>query len=96
MSQLSREQILKLAKLSRLSLSEDEITRFQKELSSILNYVERLESVDTSGLSPTYQVTGLQNVTRVDESKPQVATPEALMARVPRKKDGYIQVGRMI
>lgn len=96
MSQLSRAQVLKLAQLSQLSLTEEEIAKFQKELSSILAYVERLNEVDVTGLQPTYQVTGLTNVMRDDEIKPQPALPNELLARVPRTKNDYIQVGRMI
>lgn len=96
MSQLTREQILKLAKLSRLSLTEDEITKYQKELGDILDYVKRLESVDVSGLKPTYQVTGLQNVMREDVVVKQQATPEELIKNAPKSQDGYIKVGRMI
>ncbi len=97
MSKLSREQILKLAKLSRLRLTNDEIEKYQKELSNILEYVERLEAVDVTGLHPTYQVTGLVNQTRKDEvSTKQPATPDELLKRAPRTSARYIKVGRMI
>lgn len=96
MAQLSKEHVLKLAKLSRLTLREDEITRYQKELSKILDYVERLEAVDTTGLEPTYQVSGLTNVMREDIAKPQQATPDELLAMTPKRNGRYIKVGRMI
>jgi aspartyl-tRNA(Asn)/glutamyl-tRNA(Gln) amidotransferase subunit C len=96
MSQLTREQILKLAKLSRLSLTEDEINKYQKELGDILDYVKRLESVDVSGLTPTYQVTGLSNVTREDTVVETQADPKQLLNNSPKSQDGYIKVGRMI
>ena len=69
MSKLSRDAVLKLAQLSRLKLTDEEIERFREELSSILDYVEVLDKVDTKGLEPTYQVTGLRNVMRRDEVK---------------------------
>ena len=96
MSKITREHVLKLAKLSRLKLDDEEIETYIKELSSILEYVERLENVDTTGLEPTYQVTGLANVFRPDIAKAQVATPDELLKRVPKTKDRYIQVSRMI
>jgi len=96
MSKLSRDEVLKLAKLSRLALSEEEITKYQKELSSILDYFERLSQVDTTGLEPTYQVSGLKNVMRSDTVVLQQATPDELLARVPKKEGRYIKVGRMI
>lgn len=87
---------MKLAKLSRLALSEEEIEKYQKELSSILDYIERLEAVDTTGLQPTYQVSGLQNVMRSDDVVLQQATPDELLKRVPKTEGRYIKVGRMI
>ncbi len=96
MSKLSREQVLKLARLSKLILTDEEIERYQNELSTILDYVERLKEVDVTGLKPTYQVTGLVNVTRKDVTTTQQAKPEVLLANAPKTKDQYIQVGRMI
>ena len=96
MSKLTREQVIRLANLSKLRLSEDEIAKYQNELSNILEYVDRLNEVDVLGLEPTYQVTGLQNVMREDIVVKQQATPEKLMKLLPKSKDGYIQVGRMI
>lgn len=96
---LSKEDILKLAKLSRLKLSDDEIESYRAELSSILEYVEQLEKVDVSGLKPTYQVTGLtsqeENATREDIVTTQVSHEE-LMKNVPNKLDRQIKVKRMI
>lgn len=96
MAKLSHDHVLKLAKLSRLSLSDDEVALYQKELSAILAYVEQLDSVDTKGLEPTHQVSGLESVMREDVVKPQQASPKELMKRVPSTKDSYIKVGRMI
>jgi len=96
---LTRAEILKLAKLSRLELSDEEILQYQKELSEILNYVKQLEAVDVSGLKPTYQVTGLtsedENATREDELKKQVSQAH-LFKNVPSKEDSLIKVKRMI
>lgn len=97
MSQITREHILKLASLSKLTITENEIDRYIKELSAILEYVGRLDAVDVTGLEPTYQVSGLQNQFREsDEVTTQQAKPDTLMSMVPHSKDGYIKVGRMI
>jgi aspartyl-tRNA(Asn)/glutamyl-tRNA(Gln) amidotransferase subunit C len=93
---LSEEQIVALARLAKLSLSDAEIARYQQELNAILDYVELLSKEDTAGLTPTHQVSGLQNVMREDVVRPMQAKPEELLALAPRSKDGYIQVGRMI
>lgn len=96
---LTRDDVQKLARLTRLKLSDDEIESFQNELSAILDYVRQLDSVDVSGLNPTYQVTGLtsedENATREDIVTEQVSQSE-LFKNVPNKKDGHIKVKRMI
>ncbi len=97
MSKITREHILKLASLSKLTLSDDEVASYINELNAILEYVDRLDAVDVSGMEPTYQVSGLMNQFRSDVVvAQQPATPDSLMQLAPRSKDGYIQVGRMI
>ena len=66
MTKLSRDDVLKLARLARLELSEEEITDYQEQLSQILTYVDMLKAADVDGLQPTDQVTGLKNVMRPD------------------------------
>ena len=96
MTKLLREDVLKLAQLARLGLTEEEVTEFSQELSAILQYVEQLGSVDVSGLEPTSQVTGLTNVTRPDEIKQYGYEPSDLLKNVPAVQDGHIKVRRMI
>jgi aspartyl-tRNA(Asn)/glutamyl-tRNA(Gln) amidotransferase subunit C len=96
MSKLSRDDVLRLANLSRLKLSDDEIERFRNELSSILEYVEKLDAVDVSGLEPTYQVTGLKNIMRKDEVKKYGYKTEDLLKNAPAVKDGQFRVRRVL
>jgi aspartyl-tRNA(Asn)/glutamyl-tRNA(Gln) amidotransferase subunit C len=96
MSKLSRDQILKLAYLSRLKLTEDEIERFREELGEILSYVEMLNNADTKGLKPTYQVTGLSNVMRKDEVIDYQAKPADLLAGAPALEKNQFKVKRVI
>ena len=96
MSKLSHEQVTKLAMLSRLQLTDDEVKKYQRELSAILAYVEQLEAVEVADLKPAYQVSGLTNVMRKDELVEYRAKPADMLKRAPKSKDGYIQVGRMI
>lgn len=96
MAKLTREDILKLARLARLSLTDDEVTQFQAEISAILGYVDQLQAVDLSGLEPTYQVTGLKNVTRPDEVIEYVAKPSDLLKNAPGTENGHIKVKRML
>lgn len=96
MAKLTREDVLKLARLSRLHLTDEEIEQFQNEISAILGYVEQLQKVDVKGLEPTFQVTGLKNVTRKDEVKNYGASPEELLKNAPATENGHLKVKRMI
>jgi aspartyl-tRNA(Asn)/glutamyl-tRNA(Gln) amidotransferase subunit C len=96
---LSREDVLKLARLSKLKLSEQEIELYQNELSQIIDFVKQLDSADIEGLEPTYQVTGLTsadpNATRSDEVTEQISQ-EQLLKNIPKTEDSLIKVKRMI
>lgn len=67
-----------VAKLANLPLTEEEKKKFEKELGETLDYVKQLEEIDTKGVEPTSQVTGLENVTREDVAKPSLSQEEAL------------------
>ena len=64
---ITRDEVLKIARLSKFDLTEAEIEMYQKQLSDILGYVEQLNEVDTSNVDPTFQVTGLLGVSRPDQ-----------------------------
>lgn len=96
MAKLSTEDVLKLAHLSRLKLTDEEIEKFRSELSEILEYVEQLDKVDTAGLEPTYQITGLKNVTRPDEPVEYQAKPEDLLKNAPALQDNQFKVKRVL
>jgi aspartyl-tRNA(Asn)/glutamyl-tRNA(Gln) amidotransferase subunit C len=96
MAKLTDDDVLKLARLSRLYLTRDEIKRFKREISSILEYVEQLRAVDVSGLLPTHQVTGLKNVTRPDEVRDYGAPPDAWLVNAPATEGRYIKVKRVL
>lgn len=96
MADLSRDDVLKLARLARLTLSEEEVERYRTELNNILRYVEQLQAVDVSDLEPTYQVTGLTNVTRDDEIADYGTAPSDLLRLAPATEDRHVKVKRMI
>jgi aspartyl-tRNA(Asn)/glutamyl-tRNA(Gln) amidotransferase subunit C len=96
MSNLSRDDVLKLAALSKLRLSDEEVEKLQVELSEILNYVEVLDGVDTAGLEPTYQVTGLKNINRPDEAKDYGYKTEDLLKNAPAVQDNQFKVKRVL
>jgi aspartyl-tRNA(Asn)/glutamyl-tRNA(Gln) amidotransferase subunit C len=96
MSKLSRDDVLKLARLSRLKLTDEEIEKYRTELSSILEYVQMLNAVDVTGLEPTYQVTGLKNVMRDDEIKPYQSKPKELLENAPEVQNNQFKVRRVL
>jgi aspartyl-tRNA(Asn)/glutamyl-tRNA(Gln) amidotransferase subunit C len=96
MAQLTRDDVLKLARLARLNLTEAEIEMFSKELTDVLQYVEQLKTVDVEGFRPTSQVTGLTNVMRDDTVKDYGIHQKDLLKNVPHTQDGLIKVKRML
>lgn len=96
MADISRDDVLKLARLTHLSLSEDEVSEFQQEFIEILKYVEQLKSADVDGLRPSYQVTGLTNVMRKDEIVEYGYKTESLMNNAPARQNDLLKVKRMV
>lgn len=96
MAKLEREEVVRLARLARLELTESEIEKMCIELGEILGYIDMLKKADVSNLKPTSQVTGLTNVFREDEIIDYQATPDSLLRKVPKTEGRYIKVGRMI
>ena len=83
MATLSEEQVRHIAHLARLSLSDEEVKKFSTELSSILDYIEILNELDTESVEPTAQVTGLTNVFREDTVQESEATTDELLGCSP-------------
>lgn len=67
-----------VAKLANLKLTESQIKTFEKQLESIVDYIDKLRKADTKRVEETSQVTGLENVTRNDETSPSLSQEEAL------------------
>lgn len=96
MAKLSLDDVLKLARLAKLDLTDEEVERYAAELGEILDYVAQLQSVDVGGLEPTSQVTGLTNVTRPDAVKDYGYKPGELLKNVPSVQDNQIKVRRVL
>jgi aspartyl-tRNA(Asn)/glutamyl-tRNA(Gln) amidotransferase subunit C len=88
---ISREQVIHVATLARLGLSEDEIALFAGQLGGILDHIASLGELDVSSITPAAQVIPLTNVMRADESRPSLPTADVL-ANAPRAEDGYLRV----
>ncbi len=96
MTQISRDDVLHLAQLSSLQLSDDEIDSLQVDIGNIVAYIEQLSELNTDGIEPTYQVTGLSNVWRDDSIEDEAVTREQLLALAPEQQGGAVKVPRVL
>ena len=88
---LSREEVLHIALLARLGLTETEADRLSGQLSNILENFEILQQVDTSGIAPTAQSIALQNVVKDDEVADSLSQSQ-VMSNAPRREGDYLRV----
>jgi aspartyl-tRNA(Asn)/glutamyl-tRNA(Gln) amidotransferase subunit C len=75
---LSRDQVLHVARLARLELTDEEVERFGSELSKVLDHIEKIGELDLSDVEPTSHVVEIENVLRADEPRPSIAREKAL------------------
>lgn len=88
---LTRDDVVYVAKLARLGLSDDEVDRMRDQLSSILDHISALDELDTDAIPPTAQVIALTNVMRPDAVVASLPR-DAVLANAPRHADGFFEV----
>ena len=88
---ISREEVLHIALLARLGLTESEVNRLGEQLSDILDNFEILQEVDTTNIPPTAQSIALQNVVREDEAAASLPQSQ-ILANAPRKGENCFRV----
>ncbi len=88
---LSREEVLHIARLARLGLTEAELEKFREQLSNILENFEILRQVDTTDVPPTAQSIALHNVMREDEVTPSLPSSD-ILANAPRREGDCFRV----
>jgi aspartyl-tRNA(Asn)/glutamyl-tRNA(Gln) amidotransferase subunit C len=88
---LSREEVLHIAHLARVALTDEEITLMSEQLSDLLEHFEILQKVDTADVPPTAQSIDLQSVMRADEVAPSLP-PDDILANAPRREGDYFRV----
>lgn len=96
MAKISHKDVLKIASLSRISLSPEEVTQYSDEISEILTFVEQLQSIDTTNIRPTYQVNNLQSVMRADEVKAYSANGIELLKNAPDQAANHFKVKKVL
>jgi aspartyl-tRNA(Asn)/glutamyl-tRNA(Gln) amidotransferase subunit C len=88
---ITRDEVLHVARLARLALTEEEIAKFQEQLSAILEAVGKVDELDLSGVEPTAHPLDLSNVWAADEPRPSLSLEDTL-ANAPDSEDGYFRV----
>lgn len=96
MSKIGTDEVKRIAALAKIGLSDEEAARMSVELGQIVEFVEQLKAVETTGVEPTDQVTGLVDVWRPDLAKPSAILQAELLKNAPMTKDGYIKVRRVL
>lgn len=93
--EITQKEVEHVAKLARLELSEDEKVTFARQLSGILNYMDQLRSLDTTGVEPTATVLPADNIVREDQVHPSLPRDKAL-ANAPDQAEGFFRVPRIL
>ena len=96
MSNITTDDIRHLAVLSSLQLSDNEVEELTRDISEIVRYIEQLGDIDTAGVEPTYQVSGLENVWRDDSVKDTSVSGEQLLALAPESGDHQVRVPKVL
>jgi len=92
---IDREQVQKVAYLARLELTPEQEEQFTGQLSSILEYVEQLNELDTTDVAPTTRAIDVDNITRADELH-SYADRESLLEQAPEREDDFFQVPQIM
>ena len=96
MSTITTTDVRHLAQLSNLQLADDEVDNLRGDLENILGYIEQLGELDTTGVEPTYQVTGLENVWRDHEVQDAGVSREQLLELAPERADNSVKVPKVL
>lgn len=90
---LSKDEISYVAKLAKLNLPDKLLLKFSDQLSSVIDYMSKIQKLDTENVQETSQVTGLENVMREDEvDRKRIFTQEEALLNAKRKHKGYFMV----
>jgi aspartyl-tRNA(Asn)/glutamyl-tRNA(Gln) amidotransferase subunit C len=86
---LTTDQVKKVAKLANLSISEKDEEKFSDQLTAILDYIEELNTVNTEGIKPLFNINEATNVLRDDKDLGNGLSQEDALSNAPQKKDGF-------
>ena len=92
---LTKEEVIKVAKLAKIELSEEEVEIFSKQLPKILDFIEKLNELDTSNVKPFYELIEANAPLREDVPQKGLTNEEAL-SNAPQKENGFFVVPRVV
>lgn len=96
MSKVTNDDVRHLANLSGLQMGDGEIEAIRADIENILNYVNQLNELDTSGVEPTYQVNSPENIWRADEVQTSEVSREELLALAAERSDNCVKVPKVL
>ena len=96
MSTITNDDVRHLAQLSSLQMPDPEVELLRADIKKIINYINQLDELDTDGVKPTYQVTGLQNVWRDDEIIDSSVSRRQLLALAAEQSDNCVKVPKVL
>jgi len=88
---IEKEKVKYILSLGRLEIEEEEIEKFQKDFSQILDYLEKLKEVDVSKVKPTFYPIEISGIKRKDKPSKEYSSPEKLLRLMPKVKNGYLK-----
>ena len=91
---ISIDDVKHIARLARIELRDDELEKFRRDLNKVLGYIEVLKTVDTSGVEPLAQVTGLENAFREDKVE-ESGLQKDIVKNAPESEKGFIKVKKV-
>ena len=92
---IDKETVLHVAKLSKLQLTDEEVEMFSKQLGDILNFIEKLNELNTDNVKPFYELINQETPLRDDKSRKSLPREEALK-NAPQQEDGFFVVPRVV
>lgn len=95
-SMVTSKEVEHLTKLARVGVPNRELQKLQKDLESILGYVDKLGEADVLGIKPISHITGLENVGREDEIKEKLSSADEVLEAVPQRDGRWVRVARII
>lgn len=94
-TRISKDQVEHIAELAHIELTEEEKNLFTEQFNRILEFFEKIDSVDTEGIPPTYHVFDLVNVFRKDETE-EPLSKESVLRNAPRREENFFKSPRII